>query len=84
MYIKWQWFRYEKGGYAEGGYILVQPANRSTSSHPLFLLGSLRHSGYHSSQVLMMPLGGGQVKLSLLSNNHLSMLLQAKMIRSEV
>lgn len=85
MSIKWQWFRYEMGGYAEGDYILVQSANRSTSSHPLFLLGSLRCSGYHSSQVLMMmPPGGGQVKLSQLSNNHLSMLLQAKMIRSEV
>lgn len=84
MYTKWQWFRYEMGGYAEGDYILVQPANRSTSSYPLFLLGSLRRTGYHSSQVLMMPPGGGQVKLSPLSNNYLSMFLQAKMIRSEV
>lgn len=84
MYTKWQWFRYEMGGYAEGDYILVQPANRSTSSYPLFLRSSLRCTGYHSSQVLMMPPGGGQGKLSPLSNNYLSMFLQAKMIRSEV
>lgn len=48
---------YEMGGYTEGDYIMVLPTNESTSPHPLFLLGSLRHSGYHRSQVLMMPPG---------------------------
>lgn len=57
MYIKCQCFMYEMGGYTEGDYIMVLPTNESTSPHPLFLLGSLRHSGYHRSQVLMMPPG---------------------------
>jgi hypothetical protein len=63
---------------------MVLPTNKCTSSHPLFLLGSLRHSGYHSSQVLMMPPGYSKVKLSQLLSPYFAMLLQAKVKWSEV